>query len=255
MPISLEFPPVSFLQFWLTTALGALIIFGLGMYIFIFVWHFGKPLREYFTVKLMPGYGIVQEYTNENLKLRIADVDNDEFIIATKKPKEHFWDKQEYNYSAPLVSKSILQINGVKTLMAWNVTPPLPGRYLTALEALNKLGISEIGKLYNDIKVNTINVNDVIKGTAITFGDFLELHNHLKEKYSIVVTPDDILNFEDKFLDEHPIRSVVKKEIVVRKKRYMDNKLQKWAFIIIGAMVILSFVMIAYKIYKSGGAV
>ena len=80
MPLEMIFPPVSFLQFLLTLVIGIALIFIIGLYLIIFVWIFGKPLRLYLTAKFTPGTGIIQEYTHEGVTLKLAKEKDGEFI-------------------------------------------------------------------------------------------------------------------------------------------------------------------------------
>ena len=263
MPFEMTFPPVSFLQFWLTLAIGVALIFITGLYMLIFVWSFGKPMLPYLTTKLTPGLGIIQEYVHENVFLKIAHEKDGEFtdtnsvtftekIPVNRKWYQFYKPKEEVknHYGKPIIGKSIVSINGVKTLLIWNVNPKLPERYLNALDVIIKEGYNCI----QDIVDAGFDLSGNITGmtSEMTYTEFFDLHEKIRNKNTIIVTPDDILGFSDKYLDEHAKKSVIEKEVTVAQKRAGEKVYQKYAFYIVGIMVVGGFIMLAWKI-KYGG--
>lgn len=264
MSFEMTFPPVSFLQFWITLALGAALIFIIGLYMLIFVWTFGKPMLPYLTAKLTPGFGIIQEYIYEYVFLKIAKEKNGEFtdthsvtftekIPVNRKWYQFFKPKEKIinHYGKPIIGKSIVSINGVKTLLIWNVNPKLPERYLKALELIVKEGYNSIDEMVNSI----VDFSKIIPETndPMTYTEFLDLHEKIRNKNIIIVTPDDVLGFSDKYLDEHAKKSVIEKEVTVAQKRAGEKVYQKYAFYIVGIMVVGGFIMLAWKIKYGGG--
>lgn len=303
MPFGLtfNFPDVSPLQFWLTLGLGILVIILLSFYLGLFVWYFGKPMRKYLIAKFNFGQGIIQEYTHENVQLKLAKFKDGEFtdlersgqierheirrslshymiafisvlllsviisvflglilaivifvvlaiitIIILKRPVY----KTIIKSIKPIVAQSITSINGVATLMLWNVNPPLPERYLEALDILIKTGYTNTESIKQDTESKLIKFSDSIDGDkAMSYEEFLLLHEKVKSRNEIIVTPDDILGFSKKYMDEHAKKSVIEKEVTVQQKRATDNKYKTYAFMIILAMIIGGFIMIAYKIH------
>lgn len=309
MNFSISFPPVSFLQFWLTVVVLIMFIFFYGLYMAIFVWHFGKPMRKYLKARLAPGMGIIQEYVLENTILHIAKVDNGTFIDTETKgyttveksnikpPREYYLicvllmaiaditysllfgnnvyvlviipaigfpatyllsrqiypaTKKTYHEVEPVISKSTVSINGVDTLLLWTVTPQLPGRYTEALKALIKGNYANTEDIHDDIEKEIISSHDIIEGTKLTYAEFLELHKAVSEKYSICVTPADVLDFKNKYLDEHPRKSVIEKEVTKEKKRLGEHKYEKYAFILVGLTIVMGGLLLAYKLYRGG---
>lgn len=159
----------------------------------------------------------------------------------------------------PIVAQSIISINGVQTLMVWNVTPPLPERYLSMLEKLTEAGYNSLEDIAQGLK----NINDgvpqitpeteIISGQdKTTIRDFITLHTKIRDRNKIIVTPDDILSFSDKYMDEHAKKSVIEKEVTVQQKRLADSKYQTYAFYIIAIMVIGGFLLKAWQIHNGG---
>ncbi len=323
--LDIVFPRVGFLQFWLTLAVGIVIIIAFALYLGLFTWYFGKPLRKYLTARLTPNKGIIQEYEQDHLNIRMAEVKDGQFTnleaplqtTETKKTVKSWYKKSllisalifisglsvlglsytsvfsdnsdfvpfiigiillfigaliliisySMNHgtlikiipSKPITAKSIISINGVKTLMAWNVTPKLPSQYINALQTLLTLGYNSPQEIIDDLThVNPdtnaveplINANEIISANPadLTYNDFLQLHKEMADKYTIKVTPDDVLSFSEKFLDEHARKSIIEKTITVEQKRLSENKYQKYAFIIIGLMILGGFIMMMYKL-------
>lgn len=241
MSFAIDFPPVSFLQFWLTVAVLGMAIFFFGLYMLIFVWHFGKPLRKYLKARLAPGMGIIQEYVLENLYLHTAKLDNGIFTDTEDKKAE------------PVIGKSTVSINGVDTLLLWNVTPALPQRYTETLKSLVKLGYHNAEDIINDIESKLIgSSSELIEGSKLTYADFLALHKAVVEKYTVYVTPGDVLNFKENYLDEHPRKSVIEKEVTKEKKRLAEHKYEKYGFILIALIIVMGGSLIALKIYRGG---
>lgn len=319
--IEIQFARVSFLQFWATIGILGLVIFFVALYMTIFVWHFGKPMRKYLKARLTPGMGIIQQYEHENVDLHVADVKDGEFtdledegyVSVEKLPRKWYqiWKpktKTVIHKLKPQISKSTLSIAGVQTLLSWNVNPKLPERYTGALNSLISLGYNNIneitasaaGKLETvtkilqesgystpddikqDIKDRIIKASEVIEGTDVTYSEylklihkknntskislkdvipntnmtyeeFLTLHEKIANRNSIFVSPDDVLNFETKYLDEHPRKSIVEKTVTAESKRVMEKKYQKYAFIIMAITIIGGFLLIAWKIQTVKG--
>lgn len=265
MSLSFDFPQVSFLQFWVTFGIGILMVLAMSLYMGIFVWFFGKPMRKYLQARLTFGYGIIQEYVHESVNLYLANVHNGAFTNIEKrgyytqekndKKWYQFWKKayiQILHKVKPIIGKSIVSINGVPTLLAWNVNPPLAEEYVEALKALINLGYTTPDDIREDIKSSNIRSGDKIEPLKMTYAEFLELHEAMRVRNSIYVSSNDVLDFNDKYLDEHPIQSIVEKTIVIEQKRFMDKTYQKYAFGIMAIMVIGGFLVIAWKI-KYGG--
>lgn len=260
--LGFEFPRVSFWQFWITFFIGLVLTIVISIYLVLFVWYFGKPMRKYLSARLQPNSGIIQEYFGDTVNLRLSKYKNGEFVNLEDEgyteivPKKHWWKKStKIVKSPPIISKSIVSINGVPTLMAWNVTPKLPERYLYALSELIKQGYNSVKEITDDIQSNFINPNDIISTNLInlTYFDFLELHQKIADKYTINVTADDVLKFSEKYLDEHPRKSVIEKIITVEQSRLTEKKYQKYAFYIIGLMILGGFILLAWKIYNAKG--
>ncbi len=263
-PIDFNFAPVPALQFWITLAAGIVITFILIMYLTIFVWIFGKPMRRYLSDKLK-GHGIIQMYEHDTVTLRSAIFKDSEFIdlegnvtelVEIKKKWYQFWIRKPVfktvsRKQRPIVAKSIISINGVPTIMVWNVNPSLPERYLAMLEFFKDIDINSIDEVTESWDLTDVITN---KGHSMTVLEFLDLHKKIKDKNEIIVTPDDILSFSKKYLDEHSKKSVIEKEVTIMQKRATDKKYQTYAFYIVALMVIGGFIILGWKMYNGTGA-
>jgi len=261
MPIEFNFPAVSLITFVITVGIMGMVLICLALYLSIMVWVFGKPLRKYFLAKLTPGSGIIQEYSHESLEIHMAREQNGEFIDLERKgyfseekaPKKWYHFKKQktiFKPIKPLLGKSIVAINGVKTLLVWNINPKLPDMYVSILNALIENTQTTVQDINNDLNDKLITISDIIPGTQTTYSEFFKMHELMEKKYNVFVSADDIYNFNAKYTDEHPTDSVIEKEVVVESKRRSDNKYQKWAFIIIGIMVVGGIIIKLYQIYS-----
>lgn len=168
--------------------------------------------------------------------------------------------KTIYHAIKPIVAQSIISINGVQTLMIWNVTPPLPERYLKILEKLTEDGYNSLEDIAQGLQILegqevpkiTMETEISIGEEKITIQDFVALHTKIRDRNLIVVTPDDILGFSGKYMDEHAKKSVIEKEVTIAQKRLADSKYQTYAFYIIAIMVIGGFILKAWQIHNGG---
>lgn len=264
--LSMNFAPVSTLQFMVTMGAAGIIIIIFALYLAVYIGYMGRPMFKYLTARFNAGTGIIQEYIHENVYLRMASIKGGEFTsleegtrTKTKKRSYEFW-KPEYTYTAarPIIAQSITSINGIDTLMVWNVTPPLPERYIKMLEALTTMGFNTMESLGQALqggegpKISP--ESELLTGQdKTTITDFLALHVKIRDRNKIIVTPDDILGFSEKYLDEHAKKSVIEKEVTIATKRLNDNKYQTYAFYLIALMIILGFALKAYKMKYGGG--
>jgi hypothetical protein len=314
--ISFDFARVSTIQVVLTLGIAAAIIIIYGLYLLIFVGYFGKPMMKYLTARFNQGTGIIQEYTNENLTLKMAKVKAGEFtsieeettttITPIKRPVYQYiimfvlttgsavgailsyiysskyttvallillilsiilsWKinkilpsvkKTIHTEARPIVAQSTIGINGIETIMVWNITPPLPERYLDMLRVLTSRGYNNTDEILTDIysEAPKITLDQLIldTGDKTTIRDFLSIHAKIRDRNKVIVTPEDILSFSDKYMDEHSKKSVIEKEVTIAQKRLGDDKYQKYAFYIIAFMVIMGFALKIYKMKTGGG--
>lgn len=174
-----------------------------------------------------------------------------------------FWKKSLktiYHTIKPIIAQSIISINGVQTLMTWNVTPPLPERYLKMLDKLTEAGFSSLDDISQGLQIKdgqeepkiTLETEILTGQDKITIQDFIILHTKIRDRNLIVVTPDDILGFSEKYMDEHAKKSVIEKEVTIQQKRLADSKYQTYAFYIIAIMVIGGFILKAWQIHNGG---
>ena len=174
-----------------------------------------------------------------------------------------FWKKSYktiYHAIKPIIAQSITYINGVSTLMIWNVTPPLPERYIRMLEKLTEAGYNSLEDIAEGLQIQegqevpaiTLETEILAGEDKITIQDFVTLHTKIRDRNLIVVTPDDILGFSNKYMDEHAKKSVIEKEVTVQQKRLADSKYQTYAFYIIAIMVIGGFILKAWQIHNGG---
>jgi hypothetical protein len=174
-----------------------------------------------------------------------------------------FWKKSYktiYHAIKPIIAQSIISINGVQTLMIWNVTPPLPERYLRMLEKLTEAGFNSLADIAQGLQIQddqeepkiTLETEILADQDKTTIQDFITLHTKIRDRNLIVVTSDDILGFSDKYMDEHAKKSVIEKEVTVQQKRLADSKYQTYAFYIIAIMVIGGFILKAWQIHNGG---
>lgn len=300
--LQLDIPGVGVVQFIATIAIMAMVVFFYGLYLVIYVWKFGEPMRKYLKSRLTPNTGIIQIYEHEGVELHLAHTNNGEFTdlenkgyAKTEKIKrsnkipfvgiaigillgvisgivfgilsgvilgillsvllylivEHFfgsYEKITFLKPKPIVSKSTVSINGVDTLLAWNVNPKLPDRYTATLEELVKLGYNTLQEITDCLNAEKIKRTDVVNGMSID--EFLVLHEKVRNRNSISVTSDDVLNFEKKYLDEHPRKSIVEKIVSKEQQRITDKKYQTYAFLLIALMIVGGFIMLAWKLHN-----
>lgn len=301
--LQLNIPGVSMIQFIATIAILLMVIFFYGLYLIIYVWKFGEPMRKYLKARLSPNTGIIQIYEHEGVDLHLAHTNNGEFTdlenkgfaqIEKVKRGNKFpfigvaigvflgimvslifnitagavigfmlsvllyividyylgaYEKITFLKPKPIVSKSTVSINGVESLLAWNVNPKLPDRYISTLEALIELGYNSFQDIVDRLNDGSIDRTSVVNG--MTIEEFLVLHEKVRNRNSITVTADDVLNFETKYLDEHPRKSIVEKIVSKEQQRIVDKKYQTYAFLIIGFMVVMGFIMLMWKM-KNG---
>jgi hypothetical protein len=144
--------------------------------------------------------------------------------------------------------------------MIWNVTPPLPERYLRMLKNLTEAGYNSLEDITQGLQLQegqekpaiTLETEILTGEDKITIQDFVTLHTKIRDRNLIVVTPDDILGFSNKYMDEHAKKSVIEKEVTIQQKRLADSKYQTYAFYIIAIMVIGGFILKAWQIHNGG---
>ncbi|PWB55610.1 MAG: hypothetical protein C3F06_02440 [Candidatus Methanoperedenaceae archaeon] len=174
-----------------------------------------------------------------------------------------FWKKSFktiYHAIKPIIAQSITTINGVQTLLIWNVTPPLPERYLRMLEILIESGFNSLEDIEQGLQIQegqespviTLETEILSGEDKITIKDFVILHTKIRDRNLIVVTPEDIMGFSGKYMDEHAKKSVIEKEVTIQQKRLSESKYQTYAFYIIAIMVIGGFILKAWQIHNGG---
>jgi len=237
---SLNVPDVSTTTFWIVVAVLMLITIFLALYNGMFVFYFGKPMRKYLTARISAGLGVIQLFEHENLFLHLADLKSGGVFI----------DKEEKD-AKPIIPDSVVTVNGVRTTFAWNLTPKLPEAYTCALEKLIELGYNNIDEVNADLGDKIIKPDDILLDN-ITYTEFQAMHERVKNRNSISIHIDDILNFNQNFLDEHPRKSLIERLINVEKEKRREKKYQKWAFMIVGALALGGLLLKGYMVIHGG---
>lgn len=254
---SMNVPQVDVITFFVVTAL--LILLSVILAIIVgSTFYFGKAMRRFLTARLKHATGVLAIFENENLILHLANLSFGGVFKDTEDPK-----------AKSVVPKSVVTINSVKTALVWNVTPELPEVYTAALEKLVGLGYNSEEEIVAALEEGKVRPADKLLeatpilleikriltfrkthtvGYNLTFEEFLTLHDRIKNKNTINVTVGDVLEFNKKFTDQHPIKSLVSKLVNIEKKKSRDKIYQKYAFIIIGAMVILGMITKLYQV-------
>lgn len=257
---TIEVPQVDPVVFWVVTAILMIITAGLTIYTAA-TFFFGKAMKRFLVARLKPQTGVIAIFENENLILHLAHLLHGGVFKDTEDIK-----------SKPIVPKSVVTINAVKTALVWRVTQELPGIYLAALEKLISLGYDTEDKLAAALEKEKVKYTDKLLESAptfteikrilfpkktqttgynLTYEEFIALHERVKNKNAICVTVGDVLDFNEKFTDQHPIKSLVAKLVNIEKKKMRDKVYQKYAFIIIGAMVIIGMIIKLYQVVSA----
>lgn len=142
----------------------------------------------------------------------------------------------------PIIPTSSYSLNGIDTVMLWDIHPPLPD-YIH--EGLNSL-------LKKEPSIKTLTqFNELVKTTPneilfrnYTNIEFQKIYLAFKNKYEVNIKVPTIYNFISKNFDENYSESIQIKEYNSAYKTKNSSGMEKWGYIIIGFMVLA----IAFKI-------
>ena len=134
----------------------------------------------------------------------------------------------------PVIPTSSYTINGIDTVLLWDIHPPLPDyiekgartlidKKITTFEEFATLCNKEPDKILFD---NYTNI------------EFLKMYLAYRNKFEVNIKVPTVFNFISKNFDENYSESIQIKEYNASYKTKTDNKFAKWGFIIVGIMVL-----------------
>lgn len=236
--LSLDFPPVSFVTFVATIIIGMLGIIALGSYISM-VKLFGKEYDPYFNARLSFGKkSIIQVYEIDN---------NMHLEYAERKQGGVFISQLEPGITEMVSPKSVYSVEGVNTMLGYNVFPPLNPQLKTDMKALIDQGITSNAQLEKELNSGKYDAK-----TNLLFKDFIRRYEEVKKKYSIRVTVDDVLKFLEKNTSLTSIDSISQKIVNKAAHKKIDSELLKKAVMLAFIWVIgLVFILVYTVVYKT----
>lgn len=148
----------------------------------------------------------------------------------------------------PIIPTSSYSINGVDTVLLWDIHPKLPNYIKIGLETLiNKdIEILDDNSKFNTKKITTLKLfeelceqkpNDLLFD-KYTNNDFLKMYLAYKNKFEVNVKIPTVFNFISKNFDENYSESIQIKEYNSAYKTKTDSSLAKWGYIIVGIFVL-----------------
>jgi hypothetical protein len=251
--------------------LSMLIILSATGYL-LWLWIQGRPLREFFIVKL-------KSFTNKNLaifeifgitnniKLEIAHYEDgdgyrkgeNKYIIPKIEIKKGLYnkiksailknEKKDTEISATknsllIIPKSKYMINGVRTIPLWDLHPQLHADIIKGLDLLIEKHINTLEQL-EDI------IDDSIKSEEVFFDNYsyknwYELYIANKNKYTVNIYTTDLDRFVEKNYDANFRRSIFDQEFIETKNKGKVETYDKYGLIATGVTLLIVLIRVLY---------
>ena len=231
--IGLTFPSISFTVFLVTLLVGMVVIIALSIMLGTILF-FGKELKPYKTAKLKK-QAMFQIYSIDH-SLRLEPVKE---IIGGgfKQLKEH---------AKAIFPRSTYTVDGVKTVLLYDLFPEQNPDIIEGLELLTKRNITTLNAL--EEHVDKLGREDEIFIKDYTYSDFIKILSEVQNKYTIEITVSDVIDFLDKHSNQHFSKSLAQRDINQAKKKRTDPAAKKYAFYIIMAWVGVLLGILVYKV-------
>lgn len=147
-----------------------------------------------------------------------------------------------------IMPKSSYSINGVNTILLWDLHPQLHIDVLEGIKTLVEKDIKTLSKLKEFISDPIRAENNLFKNYS--YRTFYEIYLGVRQKYNVCITTDDVANFIGKQFDKNFRESIEAKDFNAMQAQKTDNKFLYYGYIaIILAIVIVGFKVIWQTIY------
>ena len=269
---------LSWLFYIILLILSLIILIVAGLYM-AWNYHLGKPMAPFFWLRikgwttkgvaLFEIFSLTNSVSLEEAKKEVGDGYRlyTPTVVKTAVAKKESRFEKFYNYlfARNLKSKSIsydmqkvkrtqnlimpkstYSINGVNTIPLWDLHPQLHTDVLEGLKILTSQGILTLQELEEFVSDKDNAEQKMFKNYS--YRTFLDLYLSVRQKYNIVVTTDDVVNFIGKQFDKNYRESIEAKDFNVMQKKKTDSKTTTYGYIaIILAIVIVGII----RIYKT----
>lgn len=275
--LSFEFPQISFMQFVITMMSGIIMVIGGGIY-FGALKLFGKEMQPYMTAR-MQKYAIFQIYSIGNLlRFEFARAElggGFRLHVSLLKRAGGFWKKAdkaiskilskitkqqmgvqdkieviENNASQLTIPRSTYKVEGVTTVLAYEVYPTLHNDLIEGIRVLKAQGYDNISQLEDDIVTMAVDPDSVMFKNY-TYDNFVKLYHATEKKFSLRITVDDVIRFLDKNSNQNFSESLATKDTNAMKIKQRDNPARKYAFYAVLLWTAGLLAILAYKVVYS----
>jgi len=147
-----------------------------------------------------------------------------------------------------IMPKSSYSINGVNTILLWDLHPQLHTDLLEGVKILIANKITTLREL-EEFASDKDNAEQILFKNY-SYRTFLDLYLSVKQKYYVNITTDDVANFIGKQFDKNFRESIEAKDFNMQQASKTDNKYLIYGYIaIILAIVIVGFKVIWQTVY------
>ncbi len=273
---------LSWLFFIIIIVIAVIVLIVAGLYM-LWIYHLGKPLSPFFWLRIKgwtqkgialfeifsltnsvsleearketgDGYrihtpSIVNIPTNQ--KVGFIDFWKRKFGLSKKNTKivststltpETYSVEKVKRIQNLIMPKSTYSINGVTTIPLWDLHPQLHTDLLEGVKVLVSQGLISL----TDLKefCSDKHQAEQILFKNYSYRTFLDLYLGAKQKFSVTVTTDDVVNFIGKQFDKNYRESIEAKDFNAMQKSKIDNKYTLYGWI----AIILTILIVGFKI-------
>ena len=249
-----------------------LVMIGMGMIAFfiglytVMIWVFGDAGKKYFQARL-------KAFSDDSVALlNIFDLDYNIWLSFAKQLTGGVYENTE-KVGEKVLPRSVYSINGVSNVLVWDIHPKLHGDLIAGLKKLQGMGCHTLNQLkeaaegeYGDTVLFEVQQPSTIIGKmrkkvigaqpkVYTYKAFYDLVSKTKQKYEVAVTIDDVINFIEKSFDKNYRESIEAQMINKQIQSQASDKYTKYAFMIIGIIVLGLMIVFVWKKLHPAAAV
>lgn len=168
-------------------------------------------------------------------------------FLSSRRAAADLRSKTENETDALIIPPSTYNVEGVTTVLAFEIYPELHEDLLAGVRTLKEKEYTTISELKEAITSGAINKTDILFGDY-TYDKFLKLYNAAAEKLSFSITVDDILKFLEKHSSQRFSESLSTRITNTEVKKKRDNWAKKYGFYIVLIWAVGLLLILAYKV-------
>ena len=259
---------ISFLFYTIIVVVSLFLLFAMGGYL-LWNYHLGKAMAPFFwmriagwtnpKVALFEIFSLTNSISLEEARKETGDgyrlfvptkVDMPTKKVGSFKKIINYLFARDAGYSVKKVNrvqnlimpKSSYSINGVNTILLWDLHPQLHIDVLEGVKTLVEKNIKTLKQLKEYVSDPMRAENNLFKNYS--YRTFYEMYLGVRQKYNIQVTTDDVANFIGKQFDKNFRESIEAKDFNAMQAQKTDNRYLTYGYI----AIILAIVIVGFKV-------